>query len=119
LKNLLDVAVLQMSSSARNFACSNQYENIDEIPFDFVRRRLSVILSHEDGTHVLTCKGAIEEVFAVCKHYELCHELGTLDPTQLAAAQAKTAELNDDGFRVVAVAYKEIPDLKKSYSVEA
>ena len=43
---------------------------------------------------------------------------GTLDATHLAAAQAETAELNEDGFRVVAVAYKEIPDLKKSYSVE-
>ena len=83
-----------------------------------MRRRLSVILSREDGTHVLICKGAVEEVFAVCKHYELEDECGTLDATHLAAAQAETAELNENGFRVVAIAYKEIPDLKKTYSVE-
>jgi Mg2+-importing ATPase len=118
LKNLLDVAVLQHVELGRNLHLQHQYENIDEIPFDFVRRRLSVILSREDGTHVLICKGAVEEVFAACKHYELDNECGTLDATHLAAAQAETAELNEDGFRVVAIAYKEIADLKKSYSVE-
>ena len=118
LKNLLDVAVLQHVELGKNLHLQHQYENIDEIPFDFVRRRLSVILSREDGSHVLICKGAVEEVFSVCKHYELGGELGTLDATHLKAAQAETAELNEDGFRVVAIAYKEITDLKKSYSVE-
>ncbi len=118
LKNLLDVAVLQHVELGKNLHLQHQYENIDEIPFDFVRRRLSVILSREDGSHVLICKGAVEEVFSVCKHYELGAELGTLDATHLTAAQTETAELNEDGFRVVAIAYKEITDLKKSYSVE-
>ena len=118
MKDLLDVAVLQHVELGKNLHLQHQYENIDEIPFDFVRRRLSVILSREDGTHVLICKGAVEEVFAACKHYELDNECGTLDSTHLAAAQAETKELNEDGFRVVAIAYKEIPDLKKSYSVE-
>jgi Mg2+-importing ATPase len=118
LKNLLDVAVLQHVELGKNLHLQHQYENIDEIPFDFVRRRLSVILSREDGTHVLICKGAVEEVFSVCKHYELCGELGLLDATYLTAAQVETAELNEDGFRVVAIAYKEITDLKNSYSVD-
>jgi P-type Mg2+ transporter len=118
LKNLLDVAVLQHVEIGKNLHLQHQYENIDEIPFDFVRRRLSVILSREDGTHILICKGAIEEVFSVCKHYELDNECGTLDASHLAQAQAKTRALNEDGFRVVAIAYKEIADFKKSYSVE-
>jgi Mg2+-importing ATPase len=118
LKNLLDVAVLQHVEIGKNLHLQHRYENIDEIPFDFVRRRLSVILSHEDGTHVLICKGAVEEVFSVCKHFELDSECGTLDASHLAAAQAETAELNEDGFRVVAIAYKEITDLKRSNSVE-
>jgi len=118
LKNLLDVAVLQHVELGKNLHLCHRYENIDEIPFDFVRRRLSVILSREDGTHILICKGAIEEVFVVCKHYELDNECGTLDASHLAQAQAKTRALNEDGFRVVAIAYKEITDLKPSYSVD-
>ena len=88
LKNLLDVAVLQHVELGKNLHLQHQYENIDEIPFDFVRRRLSVILSREDGTHVLICKGAVEEVFSVCKHYELGGELGTLgcDPSYRGAS---------------------------------
>lgn len=118
LKNLLDVAILQHVELGKNLHLRHRYENIDEIPFDFVRRRLSVILSREDGTHVLICKGAVEEVFSACKHYEIGNELGTLDASHLTAAQAETCALNEDGFRVVAVAYKEIADLKQSYSVE-
>ncbi len=118
LKNLLDVAVLQHVELGKNLHLHHQYKNLDEIPFDFMRRRLSVILSREDGTHVLICKGAVEEVFSVCKYYELDGKLGTLDPSHLAAAQGETKSLNEDGFRTVAVAYKEIGDLKPSYSIE-
>ncbi|WP_245276335.1 magnesium-translocating P-type ATPase [Methylocapsa aurea] len=118
LKNLLDVAVLQHVEIGKNLHLQHQYQNIDEIPFDFARRRLSVILSREDGTHVLICKGAVEEVFAVCDRYELGEELGALDASHLVQAQAETRELNEDGFRVVAVAYKEIAALKPSYSVD-
>ena len=117
LKNLLDVAVLQHAELGHNLHLQHQYEKIDEIPFDFVRRRLSVILSREDGTHVLICKGAVEEVFSACKRYEVGDEVGTLDASHLVQAQAQTRALNEDGFRVVAVAYKEITDGKQSYSV--
>jgi phosphoserine phosphatase len=65
-----------------------------------------------------SAKARSRKFFAVCKHYELEDECGTLDATHLAAAQAETAELNEDDFRVVAIAYKEIADLKKTYSVE-
>ena len=117
LKNLLDVAVLQHADIGKTLHLRHQYEKTDEIPFDFVRRRLSVILSREDGSHVLICKGAVEEVFSVCKHYELGDELGTLDASHLAQAQAKTKELNEDGFRVVAVAYKEMSGGANGFSV--
>ena len=116
LKNLLDVAVLQHTEIGKNLHLHHQYEKTDEIPFDFVRRRLSVILSRENGTHVLICKGAVEEVFSVCKHYELATNWGPLTP-DLAQGQAKTKELNEDGFRVVAVAYKEMPDGANGFSV--
>ena len=102
----------------KNLHLQHQYQNIDEIPFDFVRRRISVILSREDGTHVLVCKGAVEEIFSVCTNYELNDQCGLLDASHLAQAQAETRALNEDGFRAVAVAYKEIVDLKTNYSVD-
>ncbi len=117
LKNLLDVAVLQHAELGENLHLQHQYQKTDEIPFDFVRRRLSVILTREDGSHVLICKGAVEEIFAVCKHYEVGEERGVLDASHFAQAQAETKELNEDGFRVVAVAYKEMPDLSQGFSV--
>jgi Mg2+-importing ATPase len=109
--------VLEHADIGKNLHLRHQYEKVDEIPFDFVRRRLSVVLSREDGSHVLICKGAVEEVFSVSKHYELNDTCGFLDASHLAQAQAETAELNEDGFRVVAVAYKEIPDLAQGFSV--
>ncbi|WOJ91813.1 HAD-IC family P-type ATPase (plasmid) [Methylocapsa polymorpha] len=142
LKNLLDVAVLQHVELGENLHLRHRYGIVDEIPFDFVRRRLSVVLaregggaiferrwmarllrrlsgvrSPEKGAHVLICKGAVEEVFSACKHYELDNKLGALDANHLAQAQTKTRALNEDGFRVVAVAYKEIINPKQSYSV--
>ena len=116
LKNLLDVAVLQHVELGKNLHLQHRYEKTDEIPFDFVRRRLSIILSRDGGAHILICKGAVEEVFSACKRYELNEETGTLDASHLVQAQELTRALNEDGFRVVAVAYKEIVEGKQSYS---
>jgi Mg2+-importing ATPase len=88
------------------------------MPFDFVRRRLSIVLKKEDGSHILICKGAVEEIFAASRHYDLDGEHGDLDPTHYAQAQQEMRALNEDGFRVVAVAYKKFPQPKAVYSVE-
>jgi P-type Mg2+ transporter len=117
LKNLLDVAVLEHVELHERFGAGAGYGKVDEIPFDFQRRRLSVVVSTPDGRHVLICKGAVEEMFAACTRYADGSETGALDATHFAAAQKETAELNADGFRVVAVAYKEVPDAKSAYSV--
>jgi P-type Mg2+ transporter len=106
LKNLLDIAVLQHVELGKELHSAHQYRKIDEIPFDFVRRRLTVVLGREDGKHILICKGAIEEVYAVCARYEVDGEVGLLDPSHLETAQQESAALNADGFRVIAVAYK-------------
>jgi Mg2+-importing ATPase len=118
LKNLLDVAVLQHVELGRNLHMRHQYSKVDEIPFDFQRRRLSVVLGREDGKHILICKGAVEEIFAVCKSYQLDDEVGPLDASHFALAQEETTQLNADGFRVVAVAYREIAQTKAAYSVD-
>ena len=93
------------------------YSKLDEIPFDFSRRRLSVVVAREDGKHILICKGAVEEIFAVCTRYVIDGETGRLDESHFEAAKEETIALNSDGFRVVAVAYKEMDPSKTTYSV--
>ena len=117
LKNLLDVAVLKHVELEGGLKAKTRYQKIDEMPFDFERRRMSVVLQRDDGAHILVCKGAVEEVFAACKHYAIGGETGPLDASHFAAAKETTAKLNADGFRVVAVAYKEMPPTQTTYSV--
>jgi P-type Mg2+ transporter len=117
LKNLLDVAVLQHVELGKEIHEEHQYRKLDEVPFDFARRRLSVVLGREDGKHILICKGAIEEVFAVCTRYELGDEVGTLDGSHFETARQESAALNADGFRVIAVAWKECDAVKEVFSV--
>ena len=81
------------------------FAKVYEIPFDFSRRRLSVVVSHGQDKHVLICKGAVEEIFAVCTRYEVEGTTGQLDQSHFEAAKEETIALNSDGFRVVAVAY--------------
>ena len=117
LKNLLDIAVLKHVELEGGLKVRSKYQKIDEMPFDFERRRMSVVLQRDDGAHILVCKGAVEEMFAACRYYALGAETGPLDDSHFAAAKQTTAELNADGFRVVAVAFKEIPPTQTTYSV--
>ena len=117
LKNLLDVAVLEHVDIHKILGIDTGYTKVDEIPFDFSRRRLSIVVAHGQDKHVLICKGAVEEIFAVATQYEIDGTKGKLDAGHLAVAKEETVALNEDGFRVVAVAYKEIDHPQASYSV--
>ena len=117
LKNLLDVAVLKHVELQEELKVEGQFRKIDEMPFDFERRRMSVVLERADSVHVLICKGAVEEVFEVCTHYAIDGETGALDESHFAWANETTARLNADGFRVIAVASKEMPPEQAEYSV--
>jgi Mg2+-importing ATPase len=118
LRNLLDKAVLAHVELEQTLKIGSGYSKLDEIPFDFSRRRLSVVVAREDGKHILICKGAVEEIFSVCTNYALDAEVGRLDETHFEAAKQQTIALNSDGFRVVAVAYKEMEASKTTYSIE-
>ena len=117
LKNLLDVAVLKHVELREKLKVDERFSKIDEIPFDFERRRMSVVLKRGDDVHILICKGAVEEIFAVCTRYADNNETGALDQSHLAQAKKTTAKLNADGFRVIAVAFKEMPPEQAAYSV--
>jgi Mg2+-importing ATPase len=118
LRNLLDNAVLVHVDLHKILGIDSSYSKLDEIPFDFSRRRLSVVVSRADGKHILICKGAVEEIFAVCTNYVIDGETGRLDESHFQAAKEETIALNSDGFRVVAIAYREMDPLKTAYSVE-
>ncbi len=116
LKNLLDRAILEHYEMAHESQAAH-YEKMDEIPFDFVRRRMSVVVKKRDGSHSLICKGAVEEILNVCDRVEL--ERTTVPLT--AELKAKVLDLvkdrNESGCRVVAVAYKIHPPGNAVYSV--
>jgi P-type Mg2+ transporter len=109
LKNLLDVAVLDRKQELTSLDIDRDYHKFDEVPFDFVRRRMSVIIAETDKDHVLICKGAVEEVLKVCTQLKVDDKILPMDAsvhTRVADLQQK---LNSDGLRVIAVAYKTIP----------
>jgi len=116
LRNLLDNAVLAHVEMHHVLGIDTGFAKIDEIPFDFSRRRLSVVVAHE-GKHILICKGAVEEIFAACSRYEIDGTTGQLDESHFATVKEETIALNMDGFRVVAVAYKELDAAQQAYSV--
>jgi P-type Mg2+ transporter len=108
LKNLLDVAVLKHVELNTQLHVESDFRKVDEIPFDFMRRRMSVVVEGR-GKHLLVCKGAVEEVFSVCTHGEAEGATFDLDDSHLARLKEVTRDLNSDGFRVIAIAYKELP----------
>lgn len=109
LKNLLDRAVIEHMEATPQDNWQEQWQKVDEIPFDFVRRRMSVIVRPVDSDeHVLVCKGAVEEILSACSHVSLGMETLPLAEAQLARVRSVTQELNNQGLRVVAVASKRI-----------
>ncbi|MEO8014585.1 MAG: magnesium-translocating P-type ATPase, partial [Polaromonas sp.] len=117
LKNLLDRAVLEHVEVLTELQLADNYQKIDEIPFDFQRRRMSVVVSEREHHHELICKGAVEEIVAACTHVRDGDTTLALDADMLARVQRVTRDLNEDGLRVVAVAMKEIPPGQSVYSV--
>ncbi|VVE24250.1 magnesium-translocating P-type ATPase [Pandoraea nosoerga] len=117
LKNLLDVAVLDHAELHQRLDVVNRYRKIDEIPFDFERRRMSVVVSENGEHHELICKGAVEEVMAVCNRVQHGANVEPLTPDVLARLRRVTADLNAEGLRVVAVATRHLPPVRERYSV--
>jgi Mg2+-importing ATPase len=109
LKNLLDEAILDHEELEERLKANEKYRKIDEIPFDFVRRRMSVIIEDETGLNTLICKGAVEEVLSLCTRVEVKGEVIEVLPEHDAKRRQLADELNGQGFRVIALAYKQMP----------
>jgi Mg2+-importing ATPase len=116
LKNLLDTAILD-SSDFHQKPLVEKYKKLDEIPFDFTRRMMSVLVENPEGLAILLTKGAPEEVFHQCSQFELEGKLSPMDPGLMKGLKDEYASLSNDGFRVLAVASKELKG-KQSCSKE-
>jgi Mg2+-importing ATPase len=116
LKNLLDTAILN-SSDFHQQTLIEKYKKLDEIPFDFTRRMMSVMVETPEGKAILLTKGAPEEIFHQCSQFELDGKLSPMDPGLMKGLRDEYASLSSDGFRVLAVAVKELPG-KQSCSKE-
>jgi len=113
LKNVLDRAVLQHQELHRELSVA-EYSKTDEIPFDFNRRMMSVIVTTPEGKFRLICKGAPESVFDRCSRFELDDEIFRMDPLLLQDLKEEYDRLSADGFRVLAIAYRDC-DPKPAY----
>jgi Mg2+-importing ATPase len=114
LKNVLDRAVLKYHDLHKRFSVDD-YTKTDEIPFDFSRRMMSVVVTTPDEFHRILTKGAPEAVFAHCSHFELNGELYKMEPILVGDLIEQYQELSKDGSRVLAVAYKDLED-RSTYS---
>lgn len=117
LKSLLDVAVLEHAEVHTELNPALNYRKIDEIPFDFTRRRMSVVVSEKENHHELICKGALEEILSICTQVQHGDEVKPLTEELLSNIKQITADLNEEGLRVVAVAAKDLPPRKETYGV--
>lgn len=116
LKNLLDRAVLDHVELKTELDIVRNYRKVDEIPFDFARRRMSVVVSEREEHHELICKGAAEEIFDICTRVQYDGQIHPLDTSRRKRFLGVLRDLNESGLRVVAVAMKEIPPDQVVYS---
>jgi P-type Mg2+ transporter len=119
LKNLLDAAVLERGAEAGIEPSMAHWRKLDEIPFDFTRRRMSVIVADAKDRHLLICKGALEEVLGACEQMESGAAARPIDANLRNRLEALVAELSRQGLRVIAVASREFRDADRrdSYAV--
>lgn len=122
-KNLMDIAIIkkteeQESENPQLVDLSNEYKKVDEIPFDFTRRRLSTVVEDSKGKRQMITKGAVEEMLSICTFVEYKGEVKELTDSIKKDILSTVDELNDDGMRVIAVAQKTNPSPIDTFSVK-
>ena len=106
LKNLMDVAIINRADKEDLGYLKEAYVREDEIPFDFSRRRMSVVLKDKNGKRQLITKGAVEEILSICSYIEIDGEVKDITDDLIANAKKIAEENNLEGIRVIAVAQK-------------
>ena len=122
MKNLMDKAIIRFAEEKTSVkkVGIGFYKKIDELPFDFVRRRLSVVVQGNDDNHLMICKGAVEEMLSISDFVYENGEYLPLDENRKKALIELAHNYNKDGFRVLAVGIKDIPvaQTKTQYNVQ-
>ncbi len=116
LKNLLDVAIIDAAKMELDTETIN-YKKVDEIPFDFERRRMSVVVEDTNGKTQMITKGAIEEMLSISNYVDFKGEVVALTEEVKQKVLEKVNELNEDGLRVIGVAQKTNPSVVGEFSV--
>lgn len=117
LKGSIDEAVINRALKNNLSNLVNEYRKVDEIPFDFTRRRLSIVVSNDDGKLLIT-KGAVEEILSICNTIDYNHEIMPITKEIKDNIREIANRLNEEGLRVVAVCQKRNLDNIETFSVE-
>ena len=117
LRNLLDHAVLDYHAAGGHPQEPSHEKKVDEIPWDFTRKCMSVVVEIAPGTHQLVCKGALEEILERCTTVADGARSTSLGDSERAAALALVESMNSEGLRVVAVAWRDFPARTTAYTV--
>ncbi|WP_307738956.1 magnesium-translocating P-type ATPase [uncultured Parolsenella sp.] len=119
LRNLIDRAIVERGEELLDAsALDGRYRKVDEIPFDFERRLMSVVVTDETGKTQMVTKGAVEEILAACSHVEYAGAVSPLTDDLRERVRVKVRELGAQGMRVVAVAQKTNPRPAGAFSTE-
>lgn len=106
LKNLIDVAIISRAEKENLNILKEKYVREDEIPFDFSRRRMSVVLRDENGKRQLITKGAVDEIMSICSYIDINGTAIKMTEEHRKKAYEVYEKYNNDGLRVLAVAQK-------------
>ncbi|MGL5721868.1 MAG: magnesium-translocating P-type ATPase [Brevinema sp.] len=118
LRNLMDLAIINHAGDRGMEGLTSEYEKVDEIPFDFNRRRMSVAVADKDDKTQLITKGAIEEMLSVCSQVEYENEVTELTPELREEILSAVAHYNGNGMRVLGIAQKSGFTPQTVFSVE-
>lgn len=117
LKNLIDIAIIEKQDDKGSSELKDKYSKVDEVPFDFERRRMSVVVADKAGKTQMITKGAIEEMLKCCSWAEIDGQVVPLSDDVRNFVIRFSDELNDKGMRVIAVAHKTDPSPIGKFSV--
>ena len=122
-KNLMDIAIIQKTEEEERdnrqlTDLSETYVKVDEIPFDFTRRRLSTVVQDKSGKTQMVTKGAVEEMLSICTHAEYDGQAQPLTDERRAEILSRVDSLNEDGLRVIAIAQKSSPSPVGAFGVK-
>lgn len=118
LKNLMDRAILSHVKELGLESLSGSYKKVDEIPFDFTRRRMSVVVEDLKGKRQIITKGAVEEMLGVCSFAEFDGEVHPLTETMRTKALRFVDDMNAQGMRVLALAQKSFLSKENNFCID-